>query len=104
MSKSIIERLLEQLVDERLSKLVEEPIATLLLLPKFAPEDLHVENSDVRVVTHHEVQENGEHHVVVQAVRERWSGFMAKIVVKGFAFSPNGNIRKLAPEELYDFT
>lgn len=95
---------METLVEQRLAGLRSKPVADLLTLPKLTEETVKVEGKEVRLCTFHETAETGNHRFIVQGVRERWGGIMAKVIAQGFEITSDETLRTLSQEELYDFT
>lgn len=95
---------IESLVEQYLGNLRSKSVADLLALPECEKNVVKINGKDVQIFTIHDTLNDGRHHFVLQATRQRWGGIMAKVVARGFEVSSDQRIRTLTPEELYDFT
>jgi hypothetical protein len=94
---------LANLVEQRLGDLRNKSIADLLVLPECTEDAVKIDGKDVKLSTFHEIVD-GKHRVVLQAIRERWGGMMAKVIARGFEIEGDKQLRALTAEELYNFT
>jgi len=95
---------MEDIVEQKLSALLTEPVEKLRLLPEFSQQEVVVDGKKIALATYHEILKNGSHRIVVQASRERWGGIVAGVAVGGYELSDTDDPRKLRADELYDYT
>ena len=95
---------MQDLVEERLAALRTRPVAQLQLLSDCSEEDVVLNGKSIKLTTYHAISNEGSQRVVIQAIRQRWGGLTAKVVVSGFETANDGTVRALTDEELYDYT
>jgi hypothetical protein len=94
----------EELVAARLNAVLTKSIDEVRRLPDCAEEEVALNGRKIKLTTYHETLESDRHRLIVQAIRPRWGGLINAVIARGYELSGTGNSRKLAAEELYDYT
>jgi hypothetical protein len=94
---------MEELVQQRLAAMLAQPADKLRLLPACFEEVVILEGRKTKVTTYCQTRGN-RRWLIIQAAQERLGGIAAKVIASGYELSDSGNPRKLAADELYDYT
>lgn len=90
-------------VRSRVVALQQLDVATIEGLPAQRREDIPALGK-VAVIEYHDVTDEGDHRVVVQAARQRWFGMFTATAVDGFVLRKEGGRRPLTEPEKWPYT
>lgn len=87
----------------RVAALRQLDVAAIEGLPAQRREDLPALGK-VAVVEYHDVNDEGDHRIIVQAARRRWFGIFTATAVDGFVLRKDGERRPLSEAEKWPYT
>ena len=92
-----------EIVRSRVAALQRLDMAALEGLPAQRREELPALGK-VAVVEYHNVNDEGDHRIIVQAARQRWFGMFTATAVDGFVLRKDGERRPLTDPEKWPYT
>lgn len=98
-----MDSVLVEAVRGRVAALRQLDTAAIELLPAQRREDLPALGK-MAVVEYHDINDDGEHRIIVQAARSRWFGIFHAIAVGGFVLRKDGERRPISEPEKWPYT
>jgi hypothetical protein len=98
-----MDRALLEAVRSRAAALQQLDVTAIEGLPTQRREELPALGK-VAVIEYHDVTDEGDHRVVVQAARQRWFGMFTATAVDGFVLRKDGGRRSLTEPEKWPYT
>jgi hypothetical protein len=93
---------LQKIVSERIADLRGYDVAAIHSLPPVLVQKVSAQGQ-ILVNQYHDLNEAGEHRVIVQAGKRRWLGLFISTRVDGFVLAADGTKRPLKERETWPY-